>query len=874
MWWKKSLATLLALGLLAGAVGCGKQPASSNPAPAPSGVTGAATDPSGDGPTEGTEVIGTDGSGGTVVGTRAPSGKKTANKTVSNGGGGQTVTPVTEAPAKDPYTYPLSVVDDESKLRYVIDKDNYRYAISQNMKEYISYHDKARDKFIDIQRGAGQFEIKDEAGNVLFYFEKLKSFKPTKVEGTDGLTVTYLLEGEEAGKATVTGTYAFHDAYVSVSVKVDAKGLSKKASSANSSFTRQMMSGYRQYACSVIPRWEYPADGDAAYQLLDSFTTVHSVGSYSVYTFHPESPASMNYRKDNFPEERVPLSFTTGNAVNYTVAYKLRLDRNGNATDNVADAHSIVKGRNYTLSIRPKNLSDNTAIFTSSKVELSVKVKNLSSKSINSSLKYDIRNYYGEKVVDKSTGSQTIAAGKTAETTISLTAGKKGMYWLQMTANTGNQTAKDYYVFGVTDGYTTKHNDLNPFGMSALPVSLTSPETTVTLLKKLGISNVRVGCFPFGNEAGRTQTIELDKKLKAAGIRINGQVLYWSQPSDPDWYTEQIQENYPLFKDYVGIVEIGNEENMAGSVNMAGQVMTGNGFDEWYRNVFKPARAVVKKTSPNMPIMFNGLAGPDTVWLQKAYDAGIWNQFDVVSLHPYGFGYAPDSKANAGGYWHVETAIKNTVNKVKELGNKPIYITEVGAPVTPGNKQHMDQRTNADYMLRTYAIAMSYGIPVIQWYCLMDQAYGDTFDKDYMEYHFGTVYKPDLNGTVMPKPTALAFANMTALLDGTTKTTEVTSGSSTVRAFNMNRKGRGDIALLWSTTQLNELDTGDSGAKRKAMAPWTNRWTKSETVTYRAAGSSVTVTDVMGNSTTVPVSGGKVTLELTGSPVFVTGLTF
>jgi hypothetical protein len=53
--------------------------------------------------------------------------------------------------------------------------------------------------------------------------------------------------------------------------------------------------------------------------------------------------------------------------------------------------------------------------------------------------------------------------------------------------------------------------------------------------------------------------------------------------------------------------------------------------------------------------------------------------------------------------------------------------------------------------------------------------------------------------------------------------------------------------------------------------PWENRWRAPVTVRLPAAG-PVTVTDIMGNSTTVRPAQGTVALSLTGSPVFVRGL--
>jgi hypothetical protein len=86
-------------------------------------------------------------------------------------------------------------------------------------------------------------------------------------------------------------------------------------------------------------------------------------------------------------------------------------------------------------------------------------------------------------------------------------------------------------------------------------------------------------------------------------------------------------------------------------------------------------------------------------------------------------------------------------------------------------------------------------------------------------------------------------------------------------------RGKPQAWVLWSYREKNELDAawGDlkDGSRRPGM-PWQNRWHQPVPVRVPAQG-PVTVTDIMGNSTTLQPKGGMVTLDLTGSPVFVRG---
>ena len=60
-------------------------------------------------------------------------------------------------------------------------------------------------------------------------------------------------------------------------------------------------------------------------------------------------------------------------------------------------------------------------------------------------------------------------------------------------------------------------------------------------------------------------------------------------------------------------------------------------------------------------------------------------------------------------------------------------------------------------------------------------------------------------------------------------------------------------------------------ASRRPAEPSVSRWHAPVTVTLPAPG-SVTVTDVMGYAHRLQPKGGRVRLQLTGSPVYVRGL--
>ena len=56
------------------------------------------------------------------------------------------------------------------------------------------------------------------------------------------------------------------------------------------------------------------------------------------------------------------------------------------------------------------------------------------------------------------------------------------------------------------------------------------------------------------------------------------------------------------------------------------------------------------------------------------------------------------------------------------------------------------------------------------------------------------------------------------------------------------------------------------------MPAWESRWLVSEKRTFDTDADTVRVIDIMGNVSEIPAQNGKVTIEITGSPVYIYGI--
>jgi len=117
---------------------------------------------------------------------------------------------------------------------------------------------------------------------------------------------------------------------------------------------------------------------------------------------------------------------------------------------------------------------------------------------------------------------------------------------------------------------------------------------------------------------------------------------------------------------------------------------------------------------------------------------------------------------------------------------------------------------------------------------------------------------------------------MTEQLEGATCLGRLDLGADDLYGVRFNHGGE-TVDVLWSYREKHETDLPwwppENYAKdsRRPAEPWVERWQAPVEVTLPAAG-TLTITDLMGNRRPLQPQDGKVTLALTGSPVYVRGI--
>lgn len=213
-----------------------------------------------------------------------------------------------------------------------------------------------------------------------------------------------------------------------------------------------------------------------------------------------------------------------------------------------------------------------------------------------------------------------------------------------------------------------------------------------------------------------------------------GLVPAWARPkpeaqATTDSYLDP--DHYADFADFVGkfveryrgrvkYVVIWNEPNLAlewgyRSVDPAG-----------YAALLKLAYAAAKQADPEVQVLAGALAPTlepegspwgldDLVYLQKLYDAGFADTYDILAVHAYGLGYPPEEQPAPELLNFRRVELVRQIMEQNGDGRKPIMITESGWNDSPRWTRAVKPAARIDYTIQSYAWAEKNwpGVPAV-----------------------------------------------------------------------------------------------------------------------------------------------------------------
>lgn len=336
-----------------------------------------------------------------------------------------------------------------------------------------------------------------------------------------------------------------------------------------------------------------------------------------------------------------------------------------------------------------------------------------------------------------------------------------------------------------------------------------------------------------------------------AGINVLGLLAYnpaWFKSKNPtvdewidDWgnYVFQTVARYGRDRKQIRYWEIWNEPNLRVSGYESGLYTIRD-----YVRILDTARAAAKAADPNAVIVLGGITSiwsdiptPEDydipTYLRLLYDAGGWNSFDVLAIHPYSPGAPEAASWRRDQHQDFEGELRQVDALLQEFGSKPVWITEVGWSTYRGF-YGVSETEQAAFMVRMYLVAMAHSsVERIFWYDLRnDTQPGADYEKPVynereVQFHYGMLRRtfplnPDRND--LRKPIYAAYRAMTSILEGMTFEGVLANGDNPnmpgTFAYRYSGGGRGAIALWRVNGGAGPSMTIDCRCKEARVRQW------------------------------------------------------
>ncbi len=218
---------------------------------------------------------------------------------------------------------------------------------------------------------------------------------------------------------------------------------------------------------------------------------------------------------------------------------------------------------------------------------------------------------------------------------------------------------------------------------------------------------------------------------------------------DPDAFVEYARAVVMRYQGYIQHWEIWNEPDNV-------LFWKPHPDPQAYAELLIRTSAAIKEIDPDAQVLIGGVNPFDTTFLRVVADAGAWDSFDILAIHPYVDPYTPE-----------EGNIVASVDKVRLLsyqyGEKPIWVTEIGWSSGPGDRDSVgftDETEQAHYLVRSLLLLWTAGVERSFWYMLKDDAHNP---YGLIEYGEGrTDMRPELR-----KPAFAAFQTLNEEIAGT-----------------------------------------------------------------------------------------------------------
>ena len=244
----------------------------------------------------------------------------------------------------------------------------------------------------------------------------------------------------------------------------------------------------------------------------------------------------------------------------------------------------------------------------------------------------------------------------------------------------------------------------------------------------------------------------------------------------------------------------------------------------FYTDMLRAAYTAVKARHPGVRVLGGAPVLAPLPWFEDIFGHGALDFMDAVVIHPY--------RAVPEGVEKEVAALQDLSARYNHgQGPKPIWATECGQ----GDNAHPGREDMARYLVRLLTLLRSAGVERVYWYLM----------RDYDEFVTGLVHSDkDPSGRYTPTAAYPAYATLNRVLGASTPVRREPTDLRT-RLYLFHRPDDRELRVAWSTAGSTQI--------------------------VLSTDAPLLVTDLMGESRTVPTTAGTVRLTVDGDPVYIVG---
>ncbi|MBQ6847302.1 MAG: hypothetical protein IJO62_00090 [Clostridia bacterium] len=754
---------------------------------------------------------------------------------------------------------------------------NYFYGIKDNT-EIIAILEN-ENTIIEAYQGAGKYTFSTRSNKELYSLTEIRDYRETEIDGYKAVIVRYNSEGECEFTALAQTTYIFKERCISIICEVNVNGISEGLHADSCFIKRSCLNSRNKLQRRVSYDWVYPEDNDFAYKNADALALSEFFGQKAVYTFVRDENSKKQFNIAEMRADLIPLTLKNDTT---NIDYKCAMDITiADIKEGVNEAYTALfagKNMDFAAGVASVDKNDFSTIFIGKDILLNINVTNITDKAIKYAVKYELKDYYNNTITAETFYANLLEPKMSANRNLNLKLENYGMYFLNVFVKSEKGEYRECYHFAVLEDYKFKGLKESPFGICAPHAENKGErEATAVLMEKMGIAITRLGRSD-NNEELVEQLARHNVKRICHGFPGN------SNPENIEEYKKSLSEFADTWYDKCEYFFLANEfdTKCKNNYDFCKKVIE----EKFYPCTFKPAYEVLsEKFSDLSKVSWESNCHASTEWLEAYEEAGLWDASSYIDIHSYSSPSGPDKvfsnqpESMFASLYSNEFAIVRWKRICRRYGKKRMIVGETGYATPPLIKIGVDMRTVADFNTRLAFMFLEAGAEIINYYCLYDRTQYFVGGGFWNEMYFGAVYNYDYAGVYMPKPWAVAYATLTRLMDGVKSCTFNEKYEEdqwgTLRAFDVETQENGKFTAVWSnvyklpnTTALGRV----SHHIRTPLPTWENHWAIGEDRSFDAVGDTVKVVDIMGNTKFYKAENGKVTINITGSPVMIYGI--